>query len=403
MTSPTPRAADQALLALVEAGEMLGPVDAVVEPVEDQQQHADRDHRDDRLELLAVPRERAEHRLRDHPGERRRDERDRRRRRAAAAGTCGWRRPCWPSAPRGSAPPRALRGRRRSRCSRRPPWSSPLRCRRAETRRRARRRALRARPRAAAPASFRFTSWTSPAWSPSPYQNSPSMRWNSDGAMPRSRCSGPSSKIPYASSRACSARLQLPASAALASRSSDAAITSKSAPGGCLLPRLGIEPVDQLERALRLRRDALGRGDGAAADGARVEIAAERLEDRGQLARRRGVALRAAWGRCRRARPRRRRGTLIASWISNGTVTRLPSTPRSYSIGTSRRKRSSWPARRACSAGGERRGPEALELRLLGCADRARPSTRLPSAAACSSSASAASRRSSAAAPRCER
>ena len=56
------------------------------------------------------------------------------------------------------------------------------------------------------------------------------MRWNSDGAIPRRRCSGPSSKMPYASSRACSARLQLPASAALASRSSDAAITSKSAP-----------------------------------------------------------------------------------------------------------------------------------------------------------------------------
>ena len=42
---------------------------------------------------------------------------------------------------------------------------------------------------------------------------------------------------------------------------------------------------------------------------------------------------------------------LIASWISNASVTRVPSTPRSYSIGTSRRKRSSWPARRACSAG----------------------------------------------------
>ena len=80
------------------------------------------------------------------------------------------------------------------------------------------------------PASFRLTSCTSPESSPSPYQKRPSIRTNSDGAIPRSRCSGPSSKIPYASSRACSARPQLPAFAAAASRSSDAAMTSKSAP-----------------------------------------------------------------------------------------------------------------------------------------------------------------------------
>ena len=81
-----------------------------------------------------------------------------------------------------------------------------------------------------APASFRLTSCTSPACPPSPYQKRPSIRWNNDGAIPRSRCSGPSSKIPYASSRACSARLQLPAFAAAARRSIDAAMTSKSAP-----------------------------------------------------------------------------------------------------------------------------------------------------------------------------
>ena len=57
---------------------MLVPVDPVVEPVQDQQQHADRDHRDDRLELLAVERERAEHRLGDHPGDPGGDERERR-------------------------------------------------------------------------------------------------------------------------------------------------------------------------------------------------------------------------------------------------------------------------------------------------------------------------------------
>ncbi len=42
---------------------------------------------------------------------------------------------------------------------------------------------------------------------------------------------------------------------------------------------------------------------------------------------------------------------VIASWISIGTVTVPPATPRAYSIGTSPRNRVSWPARRACSAG----------------------------------------------------
>ena len=72
------RAAQDPLLALVEVGQVLAPVDPVVEPVQDQQQHADRDHRDDRLELLAVERERAEHGLGDHPGDPGGDERERR-------------------------------------------------------------------------------------------------------------------------------------------------------------------------------------------------------------------------------------------------------------------------------------------------------------------------------------
>ena len=80
------------------------------------------------------------------------------------------------------------------------------------------------------PASLRLTSCTRPACPPSPYQKRPSIRRKRDGAIPRSRCSGPSSKIPYASSRACSARPQLAAFAAAASRSSEAAMTSKSAP-----------------------------------------------------------------------------------------------------------------------------------------------------------------------------
>ena len=48
---------------------MLGPIDAVEEPVEDQQQYPDRDHRDDGLELLAVARQRGEDGLREHPGD----------------------------------------------------------------------------------------------------------------------------------------------------------------------------------------------------------------------------------------------------------------------------------------------------------------------------------------------
>ena len=81
---------------------------------------------------------------------------------------------------------------------------------------------------------------------------------------------------------------------------------------------------------------------------------------------------------------------LIASWISNATVTRPPSTPRSYSIGTSRRKRSSWPARRACSAGasGAARNPSSCRS----TAPTARStSARSPPRAVSSSCASAAS------------
>ena len=46
---------------------MLVPVDAVVEPVEDHEEHRDRNQRDDGRELLAVPVERAEDGLGDDP------------------------------------------------------------------------------------------------------------------------------------------------------------------------------------------------------------------------------------------------------------------------------------------------------------------------------------------------
>ena len=63
------RAAQDPLLALVEVRQMLIPVDPVVEPVQDQQQGPDRDHGDDRFQLLAVASERAEDGLRDDPGD----------------------------------------------------------------------------------------------------------------------------------------------------------------------------------------------------------------------------------------------------------------------------------------------------------------------------------------------
>ena len=55
--------------------EVVAPVDLVEEPVHDQQKDGDRDQRDDRLELLAVASQRAEHGLCDHEGGDRRDER----------------------------------------------------------------------------------------------------------------------------------------------------------------------------------------------------------------------------------------------------------------------------------------------------------------------------------------
>ena len=59
-------------------GDPLGPVDAVEEPVEDEQQHRDRDQADDRLELLAVLRERLEDELGDEPEEHARRQREQR-------------------------------------------------------------------------------------------------------------------------------------------------------------------------------------------------------------------------------------------------------------------------------------------------------------------------------------
>ena len=53
------------LLAPVQPGHVVAPVDPVEEPVEDEQHHRDGNERDDRLELLAVADERRQHRLGD--------------------------------------------------------------------------------------------------------------------------------------------------------------------------------------------------------------------------------------------------------------------------------------------------------------------------------------------------
>ena len=53
-------AAEDAALAAMKVCDPAGPVDLVEEPVGDQQQHADRDQRDDRLQPLAVARQRSQ-------------------------------------------------------------------------------------------------------------------------------------------------------------------------------------------------------------------------------------------------------------------------------------------------------------------------------------------------------
>ena len=190
---------------------MLLPVDPVVEPVEDQEQHADRDERDDRLEPLAVARERAEHGLRDDPRDGGRAERE---------DDAAEQRP--PVAPLRADHARHQRGEDEDRLEalaedddRAVRDDRDARARAAPDpllgARRARRRALPAPRRARRTDAFALIRRTSPSWSPVPYQNSDSTPWKSDGARPRRRCSGPSSKMPYASIRADSATPQSPA------------------------------------------------------------------------------------------------------------------------------------------------------------------------------------------------
>ena len=64
-----PGAAQDALLLPVQARQVVAPVHAVEEPVQDEEQHRDGDQGDDRLELLAVADERGRDRLRDHEGD----------------------------------------------------------------------------------------------------------------------------------------------------------------------------------------------------------------------------------------------------------------------------------------------------------------------------------------------
>ena len=174
--------------------------------------------------------------------------------------------------------------------------------------------------------------------SPWPYQKSPSTSWNSPAASPRNRCSGPSSKTPYASSLACSARPHSPAAAAAWTRSSVAAITSKSAVSAASRHAFGNVVSISPSAASVVARSSSG-------------SATDRREWPRQ-ARRRAGQLGAELPRRRRVSPQQRRLE-----IAEGTGRAIPErdrlldlevehhapsrTPRPYSIGTSRRKRSS--------------------------------------------------------------
>ena len=191
----------------VEAGEVLVPVDPVVEPVEDQQQDADRDQRDDRLEPLAVARERAEHRLRDDPGGGARDERDADADEQRPAEAARWAPTMLAiSAARISTASSPSRKTIIALLETTDPVEPAAGADPPPRHRRARRRARRASPPTSAARAFRLIELDEPGVAAGAVpETAPRPRWNEPGRQPRSRCSGPSSKTPYASSRACSA------------------------------------------------------------------------------------------------------------------------------------------------------------------------------------------------------
>ena len=109
---------------------------------------------------------------------------------------------------------------------------------------------------------------------------------------------------------------------------------------------------------------ASGSATASAAAGGRERVA-ELGERRADCRVAAGVAASSTGSRSANA-PAAPSRNVIASWISKSRVTWPSSTPRPYSIGTSSRNRSSWPARRSSSASAERRRAEALERRSVG-------------------------------------
>ena len=174
----------------MQALQVLLPVDAVVEPVEDQEQDGDRDERDDGLEPLSPAGERAEHRLRDDPRDDARGERD---------ADADQQRPSETSLRADHA--RHQRGEDQHRLEtlaedddRAVRDDRDARARTGADPRLGVRERLVQRGRVCASSAadaLRFRSCTSPSTSPSPYQKSLSTSWKRLGAIPRSRCSGP--------------------------------------------------------------------------------------------------------------------------------------------------------------------------------------------------------------------
>ena len=333
-------------LALVEVGQVLAPVDPVVEPVQDQQQHADRDHRDDRLELLAVERERAEHGLGDHPGDRGGGQRDRRAGQERAPVTAV-----------DADHARHQRGEDQDGLE---PFAEDDdgAVRDHGGRRAARADALRRLLELGLKRSDRFLELGAcvlaldelhePGLAAVAVPEEALDPLEQRGRDPAQPLLGAELEDPVR----LQPRLLRPAPAARLRGRREAVDRGcddvEVGAGGRLLPGIGVEVVDQLQSAVGARADCLG---GLRPGPQRPRPACCRAPRRSSVSSRVAAGSRASnSGEMSASAAATAFRKLIASWISNASVTRVPSTPRSYSIGTSRRKRSSWPARRACSA-----------------------------------------------------
>ena len=160
-------------------------------------------------------------------------------------------------------------------------------------------------------------------------------------------------------------------------RSSEPAMRSKSALASRSSQGFGKSVSVRRHDRLGVRRRARRVGDRAAARGRR-EVAAELLERRSRCCAPPARRAAAASARCRRTRSARRVWNVIASWISKSRSTRPFATPRPYSTETSGVNVRTWPARRPCSLGRERRGAEARRgaARARRRAARRRPRAR---------------------------